>query len=124
MREQIYALCSPDGAILDQAVVGFAEATGSPQRGIALYTKEASPITHRDLEAHGDLGAQVRPVTYDEVYEALMRLGRIPPPRVAINGHIFTQAAFMMWLQRLVAGCCGKRSPAGWALSLVRILRG
>ena len=95
MREQIYALCSPDGAILDQAVVGFAEATGSPQRGIALYTKEASPITHRDLEAHGDLGAQVRPVTYDEVYEALMRLGRIPPPRVAINGHIFTQVEFL-----------------------------
>jgi len=96
MREQIYALCSPDGAILDEAVVGFAEATGILQRGIALYTKEASPITHRDLEAHGDLRAQVRPVTYDEVYEALMRLGRIPPPRVAINGHIFTQATFMI----------------------------
>ena len=96
MREQIYALCSPDGAILDEAVLGIAEQTGIPQRGIALYTKEASPITHRDLEAHEALRAQVRPVTYDEVYEALMRLGRIPPPRVAINGHIFTQAAFMI----------------------------
>ncbi len=95
MREQIYALCSPDGAILDEAVVGIAEATGIPQRGIALYTKAASPITHRDLEAHGDLHAQVRAVTYDEAYEVLMRTGRIPPPRVAINGHIFTQAAFL-----------------------------
>jgi hypothetical protein len=95
MREQIYALCSPDGAILDEAVLGFAEATGLPQRGIALYTKAHSPVIRRDVEAHRDLGAQVRAVTYEEASEVVLRPGRIPPPRVAINGHIFTQGEFL-----------------------------
>ena len=95
MIEQIYALCSPDGAILDEAVLGFAEATGLPQRGIALYTKAHSLIIRRDLEAHRDLGAQVRAINYEEASEVVMRPGRIPPPRVAINGHIFTQGEFL-----------------------------
>jgi hypothetical protein len=95
MREQIYALCSPDGTILDEAVVGFAEATGLPQRGIALYTRGSSQVIRRDLEAHRDLGAQVRAVNYEEASEVVMRPGRITPPRVAINGHIFTQDAFL-----------------------------
>ena len=89
MREQIYALCSPDGAILDEAVLGVAKQTGIPQRGIAFYTKEISPVIRKDLAANRDLGAQVRAVTYEQATEVLARTGRIPPPRVAINGHIF-----------------------------------
>jgi hypothetical protein len=89
MREQIYALCSPDGAILDEAVLGVAKQTGIPLRGIAFHTKEISPVSRKDLAANRDLGAQVRAVTYEQATEVLERTGRIPPPRVAINGHIF-----------------------------------
>src|SRR5215207_8733236 len=89
MREQLYALCSPDGAIYDEAVLGFAERTGMPHCGIALYTNEESLLTQRDLDAQRDIGALVRAVTYEEASEVLTRTGRVPPPRVAINGYIF-----------------------------------
>ena len=89
MREQLYALCTPGGDIHAEAVLGFAKSTGLPLRGIALYTKAASPVIERDLDAHRDLGASVREVTYEEASAAITKPGQIPPPRVAINGHIF-----------------------------------
>jgi hypothetical protein len=78
MRQELYALCTPNGHICDRAVLGFAESTGMPLRGIAFYTREDTPTAQRDLEAHRILGVRVRAVGYDEASAALAQTGRVP----------------------------------------------
>src|SRR3954468_10717694 len=82
MREELYALCTPDGQIYQQAVLGFVASTGVPLRGMAFYTKEDTPTARRDVEAHRDLNIQVRAVGYDEASAALAQPSRVPSPRV------------------------------------------